>query len=401
MRILQICNKVPFPPKDGGCIAMNNLTMGLLEEGHQVKVLAINTPKHFVDIETLPKDYRSNTNIEAVFIDTGIKVIPAFLNLFSSESYNVSRFYSPEFDDKLKALLSSETFDIILLESLFVSMYIPAIRKISKAKIVLRAHNIEHRIWERNAASSGNPLKKIYFDLLARRLKQYEISTLRSYDAVAAITEEDARWFREQNIKVPVKVVPFGIDLNKLPLTKNASDSLSVFHIGAMDWQPNVEGVKWFLNNVWNKVHNVYPSLKLHLAGRKMPDEFKNMNRADVIVEGEVEDAYSFMQSQGLMIVPLLAGGGMRVKIIEGMALGKVIVTTKIGAEGINHVNGKDIMIANTSDEFVTAISRYIDSPDHLSDIGKNAKLVAEQQYNNRHICRQLIVLFDSIRTKL
>jgi polysaccharide biosynthesis protein PslH len=400
MRILQICNKVPFPPKDGGCIAMNNLTMGLLEEGHQVKVLAINTPKHFVKVENLPSDYKTKTNIEAVFIDTNVKMIPAVLNLFSGDSYNTSRFYSTAFEKKILKILSSETYDIILLESIFVSMYIPAIRKSSKAKVVLRAHNIEHKLWERNAAVSSSLLKRTYFKFLAKRLKKYEEATLASYDAVAAITKEDANWFLDQKFDKPVKIISFGIDLDKFVLKEKINtEHPSVFHIGAMDWQPNIEGVHWFLDTVWDKVNQLYPQLKLYIAGRKMPEDLLRLNKSNVIVAGEVEDAALFMKSKGLMIVPLFSGGGMRVKIIEGMVLEKTIVTTTLGIEGINYKNGENIIIANTPEEFISAISKYILSHDHLDFIGKNAKLVASEHYNNKDICKKLSALFDSIST--
>lgn len=399
MRILQICHKVPFPPKDGGCIAMNQLTMGMIAEGHQVKVLAVNTPKHFTDIEKLPEDYRSKTNIEAVFIDTKVKAIPAFLNLFSSASYNISRFYSKSFEKKLIQLLSEEQYDIVLLESLFVSMYSPVIKERTKARIVFRAHNIEHKLWERNALASSNSLKKIYFKILAKRLKKYEESSLDFFDAIAAITKEDAAWFKDEKFSGPVKVIPFGIDIDKILSEKEtSSESLSIFHLGAMDWQPNVEGVNWFLNNVWEKINEIYPDMKLYLAGRKMSGDLKNLNKKNVIIVGEVKDAHLFMRSKGLMIAPLLSGGGMRVKIIEGMALGKVIVTTTVGAEGINYSNGKNIIIADDPKGFVDAVSKYVLSDDHLSDIGKNAKTLASEQYNNADISRDLTGLFNSIR---
>jgi polysaccharide biosynthesis protein PslH len=404
MRILQICNKVPFPPKDGGSIAMNNLTMGLLAEGHQVKVLAISTPKNFVELEKLPAEYKALTNVEIVFIDTGVKVIPAFLNLFSTESYNVNRFFSLEFEKKITDLLSSETYDIILLESLFVSMYVPAIRKKTNAKIVLRSHNIEHKIWERNAAVAGNPLKKTYLNFLAKRLKKYEKSSLEYFDAIAPITKEDAKWYVNMQFTKPIKTIPFGIDLSKIQeeiKTEAVPEDLSVFHIGAMDWQPNIEGVQWFLNNIWDRVNQLYPDLKLYLAGRKMTGDIVQIKKPNVIVSGEVENAYQFMRSKGLMIVPLLAGGGMRVKIIEGMALGKVIISTAVGAEGINYINGENIIIANNPDEFINAIGRYVLSADHLSSIGKNAKLVAAKDYNNSNICKDLTALFESLRTTI
>jgi glycosyltransferase involved in cell wall biosynthesis len=397
MQILQICNKVPFPPKDGGCIAMNNLTQGLLNEGHKIKVVAINTPKHFTKIEDLPHSYRTKTNIEAVFIDTSVKPIPAFLNLFGNGSYNISRFYSEDFEKKIIQVLTSETFDVVQLESLFVSMYIGVIRKYSKAKIVLRSHNIEYKLWERNAAAAENILKRLYFKFLAKRLEAYEKSCLSSYDAVAAITKEDAEWFRENGFKKNISVIPFGIDINSIEETNIKSEKESLFHIGAMDWEPNIEGINWFLENVWGKVQQKFPSLKLYLAGRKMSPQFKNLRRDKIVVLGEVENAHDFIRSKGLMIVPLLSGGGMRVKIIEGMALGKVIVTTSIGAEGIDCENGRNILIADDPEAFVASVSYYLSDNNYLEQIGKNAREFAVQHYNNADISKQLTAFYSTI----
>ena len=398
MRILQICNKAPFPPKDGGCIAMNNLTQGLIAEGHTVKVLAINTPKHFTEIAQLPEDYRRKTNIEAVFIDTSVKPLPALLNLFSSDSYNISRFYSKAFEDKIVELLRAETYDVIQLESLYVTMYAAAIRQHSKAKIVLRAHNIEHKLWERNAAAADNLAERLYFRFLAKRLKKYELQSFNAYDAVAAITAEDAQWFSANSYDKPMEVVPFGIDLAQIDAhVETGEEPLSAFHIGAMDWQPNVEGIWWFLENVWNRVHDAYPQLKFYLAGRKMSNELLQLNKANVFVEGEVEDAHDFIRSKGLMIVPLLSGGGMRVKIIEGMALGKIIVTTTLGAEGIAAENNKNIIIADSAAEFVKAIGRYVADPAELAVIGQNAKRLAFEHYNNATICKKLSLFYGNL----
>ncbi len=400
MRILQICNKAPFPPKDGGCIAMNNLTQGLIDGGHTVKVLAITTPKHFVELNELPADYRAQTNIELVFIDTAVKPIPALLNLFSGESYNIIRFYSKAFEEKIIEILKRETFDIIQLESLYVSMYTDVIRRHSNAKIVLRAHNVEHRIWERNAATADNLAEKIYFNLLAKRLKKYESEILHSIDAIAAITKEDAQWFSGQGINKPVEIIPFGIDLKKISAEESiTAEHPSVFHIGAMDWQPNVEGIKWFLDHAWKEVHQQHPALKLYLAGRGMSEEFKKLDIPNVVVVGEVENAHWFIRSKGLMLAPLLSGGGMRVKIIEGMALGKVIVTTAIGAEGIDCENNKNILIARDAAAFVKSINAYVSSQDYLMKIGEDAKRLATQSYNNSDICRRLASFYQNLHT--
>lgn len=398
MRILQICNKAPFPPQDGGCIAMNNLTQGLIAEGHTVKVLAVNTPKHFTEISALPEEYRRKTNIEAVFIDTSVKPLPALLNLFSSGSYNISRFYSQAFENRIIELLKAETYDIIQLESLYVTMYASAIRQHSGAKIVLRAHNIEHKLWERNAAAADNLAERLYFRFLAKRLKKYELQSFGSYDAVAAITAEDAQWFSANGYHRPLEVIPFGIDLAQIDANvKTGEEPFTAFHIGAMDWQPNVEGINWFIKNVWDLVHAAYPQLKFYLAGRKMSDELLQLNKPNVLVEGEVENAHDFIRSKGLMIVPLLSGGGMRVKIIEGMALGKIIVTTTLGAEGIAAENNKNIIIANSAGEFINAIGRYVADPAALAAIGTHAKQLAFEQYNNAAICKKLSLFYGRL----
>ncbi len=398
MNILQLCNKVPFPPKDGGCIAMNNLTKGLIDEGHRVKVIAINTKKHFIDIEKLPQDYRSKTNIEAVFIDTGVKITDAFLNLFSSKSYNIERFYSKIFENKLIELLKSENFDIVQLEGLYVSMYVVVIRKYTKAKIVLRAHNVEYKLWERATQLAKNPFKKAYLKFLFNRLKQYELNCLNTFDAIATITKKDELLFKSAGFVKALETFPFGIDFkNSIAGSSKKEEYPSVFHIGAMDWQPNIEGLNWFLNKVWDKLHVKHPHLKLYLAGRNMSDELKQLHKPNVIIVGEVENATAFIQSKGIMIVPLLSGSGMRVKIIEGLALGKTIVTTSIGVEGIDCENNINCIITDDPTDFANAISKCISDKVFYNEIGKNAKILAMQHYNNADICKRLTKFYEKL----
>ena len=398
MNILQLCSKVPFPPKDGGCIAMNNLTQGLIDEGHRVKVLTVITKKHFTDIEKLPLSYRSKTNIEGIFIDTEIKATDAFLNLFSNKSYHTQRFYSKQFKTKLVELLKSESFDVIQLESLYVCMYVDVIRKYSKAQVVFRAHNVEHKIWERTVQLTRNPLKKAYLKILTARLKKFELNSFQTFDAIATITKEDELFFKKSGFLKAIETFAFGFDLkNYVESTAKPEEFPSVFHIGAMDWEPNVEGINWFLNKVWDQLHAKHPDLKLYLAGRNMSAELKQLKKSNVIIVGEVENAFEFIQSKGVMIAPLLSGGGMRVKIIEGMALGKTIVTTSIGVEGIACENNKNCIIADDPNEFAAAISKCISNKLFYSEVGKNAKILALQKYNNADICKRLSQFYISL----
>ncbi len=400
MKILQLCSKPPYPPKDGGSIAMNILTQGLLNEGHSVKVLAICTPKLNIKIEDIDLAYRQKTNYESVFIDTTIKPLAVILNLFSTKSYNIVRFYSKEFNDKLIEIFKTQEFDIIHLETLWVSPYLDTLRKYSKAKIVLRSQNIEYKIWERMAYYCSNPIKKHYLKLLSRRLKKYENGLINSYDGIATITELDNTTLLEDGCKIPIIHIPFGIDLEKYKEDKSNLDSPSIFHIGAMDWRPNSDGIEWFLKNCWSKISTKYPTIKLYLAGRNMPDWLKNLEMKNVVIEGEVSDSHKFINSKSIMIVPLASGGGMRVKIIEGMALGKTIVSTAVGSEGIDYENKKNILIANTEDEFTTAISNCLDDKLYSESLGENARKLIESKYDNAIICKRLSDFYQKLITK-
>ncbi len=398
MKILQFCSKVPNPPKDGGSIAMDNLTKGLLQLGAEVKVFALSTYKHPFDESVLSSEYKASTKIEAVEIDTRIKPIAAFLNLFGSDSYNVCRFYNKEAEQKLIELLNSTSYDIVQLETLFVTPYLQAIRKHSKAKIVFRSQNLEFVIWQRKASNEKNSFVRRYLRLLAKRLERYESDLLNRYDGIAAITYGDADQFRKMGCTVPVRTIPFGIDLKTIQLKPGIHpEPNSCFHIGAMNWEPNCEAVKWLIEEVWPLVEKKNSAMKLYLAGRFMPDWIIRLNRPSVQVIGEVKNQYEFMQSKDVMLVPLLSGGGMRIKIIEGMAAGKAIISTRVGAEGIPCENGKTVLFADTAEEFASQIVRCAENGSLTQRIGQQGKVLVHEQFDNVKICKNLLRFYTEL----
>jgi glycosyltransferase involved in cell wall biosynthesis len=400
MKILQICSKTPFPPKDGGSLAMNIMTQGLLQCGNEVQVLAIRTPKHPIKDEEIDAQYRQKTKYSSVFIDTNIKAVDAFLNLFSSESYNVSRFYSKDFENELVKILKSQQFDIIHLESIFCAPYLEAIRRHSKSPVVLRSQNIEYRIWERLAANAFSPLKKMYLYMLARRLRKYELAMMNKFDAILPITEADLAGYKELGCTVPMRHVPFGIDVQKYHADNSKTEFPSVFHIGAMDWRPNIEGVEWVLRSIWPRVTAKNKNIMLYLAGRSMPQKMMERKMDQVKFVGEVPDSHEFIRSKSLMLVPLSSGGGMRVKIIEGMALGKTIISTSVGAEGIDYTDQKNIIIADTEEQFEAAIHKCITDKHFSESIGNNARALTEEKYDNKKICEGLSAFYSQLSKK-
>ena len=398
MNILQICNKPPFPAVDGGAIAMNNTTQGLLNNGHKVTVLAITTPKHPVIYESLPEEYIKNTNFQTVFIDTSIRLRDAFFNLFTKKSYNIERFISVDFTKQLQKILAQESFDVVIIESLFVAPYISTIKSISDAKIVLRAHNVEHKIWERIRKNTKNPLKKRYINLLAKRLKKYEIEVFNAIDGIAAMTKVDENDFKKLGFKKGIEAIPTGYIIRGQENVSEPVEENSIFHIASMDWLPNVEGVDWFLTNVWPIIAQSKGIAKLYLAGREMPDSYYNLNLPNVTVVGKVKSAKEFYLSKKIMIVPVLSGSGMRIKIIEGMALGKIIISTTIGAEGINCTSGENIIIADTPKDFANAICKCLEDPEYCNRIGENARRLIASEYSNDQISKKMISFFEDLK---
>jgi glycosyltransferase involved in cell wall biosynthesis len=397
MKILQLSNRIPFPLNDGGNIGVNYYTEGFLQAGVELSFLAMNTTRHWVDIANLPSLYSRLNHFETVKVDNNIKAWTAFLNLFKGSSYNIDRFISREFAAALQRILERNTFDIIQLESLFLSPYVSLIRKYSKAKVVIRQHNVEFKIWERLAEKENNFFKKRYLTLLAKRLKKFETDHINDYDLLLPISRQDAEIFKGLGLRKPLFLHPFGIDTQKTPFLSTVPAPVSLYHIGAMDWLPNLESIQYFLNDVMPLVHKKIPDLKLYLAGRNMPEYFFRNKWENVEVAGEVPDAAAFEQDKTILIVPLLSGGGVRIKIFQAMAMGKAIVTTPVGLEGIEAEDGKEVMIAGDTQTFVRKIMELVRDPEKIKTMGLAARRLVEAKYDRKNLIAALLKRYEQL----
>jgi glycosyltransferase involved in cell wall biosynthesis len=375
---------------------MFGITLGLLHNGHDVKVICLSTPKHPFDPDTVPLELQERTKMEGIYVDTSLNIVDAFTDLVTADNYNISRFFSPDMDIRLIRLLSREKFDVILLESLFMTPYIATIRRYSKGRVVLRSHNLEHMIQERIAHGETNFFKKPYRRFLAKQLKQYEVAVLKRVDGVAAITPGDAEHLMSYGGKTPVVTIPFGIDPDAYA-TRDPAGVPIFFHLGSMDWLPNEEGVRWLVTKVWPLVTKAHPTALLHLAGNKMPQDLLDLKVAGLTVNGRVENADEYMSARHVMVVPLFSAGGMRVKIIEGMAMGKCVISTTMGAEGIACKHGRDILLTDSPEEMAKLIGSIIDDPTIATRIGEHARELVLAHYAIDAIVRDLIAFLESL----
>ena len=390
-KVLQICLRMPFPPREGGSMAMVALAEGLRANDCDVTVFALNTSKHFVAIEDVPKNYIDKFSLIEAPINNDITPINTALNLLGDKSFHVCRFYSKTVDEQLKELLQKESFDFIVFESIFTAVYLQTVKSYSQGKTVLRSHNVEYLIWERVLENTTNPFKKWYLSIQKERLKQFEIETSAKFDVIACISPTDQVTYQNLGLSNAKLSIPFGIlPIERKGLAFNHKE-LRLCFLGSMDWIPNIEGVEWFLKDIWPSLQELFPQLKLHLAGRFMPSKIFSYQSNRVVIESEVANSKEFLANHHIMVVPLLSGSGIRIKVLEALAHGLAVVSTSVGYEGIEARNGYSIMKANTKEEWINHIRKCINEDDYLAQIRANGLSLIKEKYNRDQLAACLI----------
>lgn len=376
-----------------------NTIKGLLNLGVEITLFSINPKKYRVDVEDIDDPLFGKIKFYSVDLDTGVNVYGALLNIFSNQSYNVSRYYDEDAARLLAEVLKENDFDIIQFEGLFVVPYLDVVKEHSKAKVIYRAHNIEFDVWERIAMTEKFTPRRSYLQFLARRLKVYETEQINRFHQVFAISEQDRQSILRFGSATALEVFPVALDFEKYVTDPSKTSFPTLFHLGAMDWRPNREGLEWFLDEIWPDIEKLNSELRFYIAGKNMPKQFFEYDSDNLVVEGEVFDAVEFINSKAIMIVPLLSGSGMRVKIIEGMAMSKCIIATSMAAEGIRCEHGKDILIADTADEFYRAILQCITNPKKWKEIGENARKTVERDHDVKIIAERMLNIYQKLLT--
>ena len=394
MKILQISQKNLSSPLDGGKIAMRAMAEGLRKAGHSVDQWVLDTPRQpiLTDENTAYPDMLYSGKL-----DTRLKAFSALRNfVFSRTSYNIERFENKSIALEIARLIRQNRYEIVQVESIFALALIAPILTELRVPVVLRAHNAEYVIWERMAAASSNPLVAFYLRTMSKRLKNDELRLISLVQGLIAISDSDMQLFRSLGFRG--KAVVAGIPaLRILDSTANyPTNTAQIFHLGSMDWLPNCEGIEWFLDNVWPQLSARFPDINLSLAGKSMPKSISN-RATDRIRIDKVENAADFMLSRGMMIVPLRSGGGIRAKIIEGLALGRIILSTSVGAEGIPIKHGEHAFICDTADEYIDAIDFLHQHPEAVEQVSKNARTFARENYSLDKITQPVINLYNEL----
>lgn len=368
MRILHISNKPIYPMVDGGCVAMAKMLTNLSMIGENTDHICINTPKHPFKPGAYPAEIELPLTPEQTFIDTNIKLIPALTALISGINYNLKRFYKRSVEEQLNNHLQQEPVDVIVLESLFLTGYISALRTVSNATIIVRAHNVEHELWEQQANETTNFFKKWYLKSLAKSLKKAEIKQLNEADQIWTITQEDALKLTALGVTKSIHTIPVALEIPTLTADYTQTD---FFHLGSLNWAPNQLAVDTLTNEYWPQLRDRTAS-QLHIAG-SFPDSITINEQKGIVFHGFVEDARQFMCSHGILASPVRTGSGVRIKLLEALALGVPCITTSIGAVGIDPM-AQVLIIANSPEEWINALLELSQSQELRMRLGEKAK---------------------------
>ncbi len=385
MRILYLTHKPIFPVVDGGCKAMLQFLKCLIHLNPEIDHMCLSTHKHPFSSESYPEDLKKKINIENISIDTTIKPGQVLRHLISRKSYNLVRFDSKEAHIHLTNKLNSKKYDIIVLESLYCTPYISTIREYSKGSIILRSHNVEFKLWEQLSENTNGILKKSYLKRLAKDLKRSEIKAYSDVDQIFSIAESDRIVIEKLGVKTSINTIPVAMDQQ----VRHVDDVNSrICFIGSMNWQPNLEAVNILVNELFPKIKATIPSTELHLAGSYMNGQYPTDLKINLINHDFAEDMQAFLRDNGIMLLPIRTGSGVRVKILEALSIGIPIVTTPMGALGINDHSA--LTICETDEELIQQTLALLNSPERRKIQGTAAWNYIHSNYSIEQISTKI-----------
>ena len=374
MKILFIAPKIPWPATDGARIAIYELIRHLTARGHQAALLGFGNPE-------AADEFRARAGLiwaKAIPHDTSTNYVNAALALLSPMPYTASKYRSGAMTAAVRAAFQEERFDLVQLEGTHMAHYLGLAQGLG-VQVILRLHNVESALAARYARTAVFPLNA-YVRLQARRMQAFETRACRQADLCVAITQEDAERILQIAPDGAVAVSPAGVDLERYSPQPMSEEPGTIVFVGALDWPPNTDAVRWFRAKVWPRIAQEEPTARWIVVGKSPPADILHWPEEDrnIEVTGFVDDVRPHLHRASVVIVPLRSGGGMRLKILEAMAAGKTVVSTPMGAEGISARNGEEIILAGADRSYSVEVVRLLRQGAERKRIGKAARAWAE-----------------------
>jgi glycosyltransferase involved in cell wall biosynthesis len=317
------------------------------------------------------------------------------LRLPSTAPYAVKKFTHPAVRREVARRLTDGSADVAVCDFLSASLNFP---DASSTPVVLFQHNVETMLWRRMASTEKSPVRKLSYGIEAHKMAAYETRTLSTFRHIIAVSDHDRKEMLAMAPGCAITVVPTGVDTEKYQAVPSASGNppLIVF-TGSMDWEPNIDAVEYFCSEIFPAVLAAFPTARFQIVGRNPHARVRKLASASVEVTGTVPSVAEHLRNATAVIVPLRIGGGTRLKIFEAMAMKKALISTSIGAEGLDVTSGQDCLIADDAGSFAKAILTVLQDPALRQTYEENAAALAARYDWSQIAVRFAEALTDAI----
>jgi polysaccharide biosynthesis protein PslH len=393
MRVLVLSPFYPFHEDNGSKMRIMTLLRSL--EGHDVRLVAFRDEgdeTDEIDPGTLCRDI-------ILFDRPKISGWRVLKNHMSLRPLLAERFFMKKAADKIRSTVEEGRIDIVIAETLLMSRYLP---HAGRAFRILDEHNLEFVRAERRAKTVRHPLKKLYQDGIRRRMQRYELNILSGCHMAWVCSEEDRAALQSLGVRTRLKVVPNAVDTEVFRPAGRDRDFRKIVFLGTLWYEPNADAVEFFAAEILPGVRNRFPDVTFVAVGdpRKNPRDGKIRN-VDVVFTGYVPDVRPHIGDAAVFAVPLRMGSGTRLKILTAMAMGLPVVSTSIGAEGLDVADGENILIADTAEDFRDRIIALLENPGLGMAVGNQGRHLAEARYSRTAVQRDLSDFWKTLAAEI
>jgi sugar transferase (PEP-CTERM/EpsH1 system associated) len=399
MKLLFLSPYLPNPPHSGGPRRVHGL-LSELARRHDVSLLAFTAPgddteealratgQYCAEVVTVENDRADRA------LDRKHKRAIQFRSLLQLQSYERLIYLHPSFQKALDEMVARSDFDVITTEFALMTGY----RLPRSARLVLDEHNIEYDILRRTTAAERPSVRKLYNWANYLKLRREERAAWRQFDGVTLTSERDEGLLHRDAPEKRTAVIPNGVDTEFFHPAEMPVEPDTIVFFGAINYYPNTEGLLFFLDEVLPLVKKQRPGARLWIVGQRPPAAIAQRAAEDVVVTGLVDDVRPYLGRAAAVVAPLRIGGGTRLKIVEAMAMGKPIVATHVGAEGLEVIDGEDILMADTAEDFANQVARVLGDAALARRLGEAARRRAESRYTWRSAVDRLECFYEELR---
>lgn len=397
MKLLLLTPQLPYPPQQGTTIRNFNIIRELAPR-HDVSLLAFGTDEEIEAAGPLRKLVR---RVEIVPPPARTLWRRAVTTLTSPLPDMALRLRSPFMHAKTEEMLRADSFDILQVEGIEMARYAMALG--ASPPLVFDDHNAEYvlqrTVFRADARHPGRWHGALYSFIQAEKLTRYERTVCRRARRIIAASDADARALSALDAQLPVTIIPNGVDTAHFtPSAEPGSRAPGMVFTGKMDFRPNVDAMVWFCDDILPRIRAALPDAHLAIVGQKPAPAVSDRARAgEVQVTGWVPDSRPFISEAAVYVVPLRMGSGTRLKVLEAMAMGKAIVSTARGIEGLACTPGREALVEDTAEGFAAAVVSLMGDPSRRRELGQAARRLVVDKYDWRCIVPAFEQVYTSI----